>query len=61
MIKTFALIALLNGNAYTLDHDMSGTDCIAAVEAGVSLIEVSAGRTISAAGAVLACESEVAE
>jgi len=58
MLKTFALIALLHGNAYTLDTGMSGEDCITAIEAGVTAIEVNPGQFFDADGAVFACEVE---
>lgn len=66
-MKTFALLAtLLNGDVYILDFDMSGADCIAAIEASPTHAEAEpAFHTIGDViwldlrGAVLSCEVEV--
>jgi hypothetical protein len=65
MLKTFVLIATLASpspegfDAYVLDHDMSGADCIAALlEADASpAIELVPGQLWTLAGDVaLSCE-----
>lgn len=38
----FNLVLILNGHAYVIDHDMTASDCLAAVSA-----EHEAGRDIS--------------
>ena len=58
MLKTFALIAVLHGNAYVVDFDLSAQDCAIAMETGVSTIWIDSERFISAEGARLTCEVE---
>ena len=60
-MKTFLLIALLNGNAYVLDSGLSGEDCIGQIESGISAIQISETETISVKGATLACEVDKPE
>lgn len=56
MLKTFILLAQINGQTYALDSDMSGADCINAIEAGITRIETAPGKFISAHGADVWCE-----
>lgn len=60
-MKTFLLIALLNGNAFVLDSGLTGAECMQAIESGVATIQVDETRTVPATGAKLACEAEQAE
>lgn len=67
-MKTFALLAYVigTGNLYVLDFNMSGADCIAAIEAGVISVEAEPSFdcencdvvTLDLSGAVLSCEEE---
>ncbi|MEL4071689.1 hypothetical protein WKW50_16210 [Ochrobactrum sp. GPK 3] len=61
MLKTFALIALIHGQAYTMDYDMSYDDCRLAMAEGVSTIQIDADTWIDAAGASLMCVVDSAE
>lgn len=56
MFKVFALIAVIHGNVYVVDTDLSADDCMIAVQDGVSLIQVDNDTFISAQHARLACE-----
>ena len=56
MLKTFVLIALLNGQAFEVDYDLSAADCAYAVQGGISSIEIANGVFIPAASAELICE-----
>lgn len=58
MLATFSLIALLHGQLYALDTGLTGEDCIAAVAAGVSSIQITETTSVSADGATLYCEAE---
>lgn len=57
-MKTFVLVALLNGNAFVLDYDLSADDCRAIVRAGITSIEIEPGRFADAHGATFVCEEE---
>lgn len=56
MLKTFILIALLNGQAYEVDYDLSAEDCAYAVQGGISSIEIKNGVFVPASTAELICE-----
>ena len=56
MLKTFVLIALLNGQAYEVDYDLSAADCAYAVQGGISSIEIKQGIFVPATSAELICE-----
>lgn len=60
-MKTFLLIALLNGQAYGLDSRLSADDCIGAIQQGVEHIQISETETVPAKGAILACQAEQPE
>lgn len=57
-MKLFALIAFLNGQAYVLDTNQTGADCIAAIESGIARVTIAEGVTVPADGATFACEME---
>ena len=67
-MKTFALLAFfaMSGEVYVLDYNLSGADCIAAIEASPTQAEaepafyVEGGDvlTLDLSGAVLSCEEE---
>lgn len=61
MIKTFALIALIHGQAYTMDYDMSYDDCRLAMAEGVSIIQIDVDSWIDAKGAQIMCVVDNAE
>lgn len=61
MIKTFALIALIHGQAYTLDYDMSYDVCRLAMAEGVSIIQTDVDSWIDAKGAQIMCVVDNAE
>lgn len=46
MLKTFAFLATIYGphgaDVYVLDHDMTGADCVARIETGLTLEDVDA-------------------
>ena len=58
MLKTFALIALLHGQAYEVDSGLTIEDCRYAVQGGVSMVEIEQGVFVAASDAELFCEAE---
>lgn len=67
-MKTFALLAYVaaTGNLYVLDFNMSGADCIAAIEAAPAVAWAEPATftvdgdelLLDLSGAVLSCEEE---
>lgn len=55
---TYAFLAILNGQVYVLDHDLSANDCAYAMTLPIHEIQVSKDQWVSAVGASLACEEE---
>lgn len=59
MLKTFVLIAYLaSGHAFTIDHDLTGADCIAFLLAmsEADAIEIEPGNVVPVESVTLACE-----
>jgi hypothetical protein len=55
---TYALIAILAGNAYVLDSGLTLRDCGVAIASIPAIAETPLGSHIDLAGATFACEVE---
>ena len=60
MLKAFALIATFHGQAYVLDHDMSGEDCIAAVyeQQEKLLVDLDGTNLVLTTRTIFSCEAQ---